>query len=158
MNLSSTIRTAAALAGTLLLLGLMPRQDAYRAYVGSWTCTRPAMGQGWWGSLTVTRTSHGGLQFVEQRQSPNAPAGGNFYIWREPNADVWKLSSPTYPFVETGARHNGVILFKDPAPRKRRFRLSISHDGREITMLAYLKNTQILNLTNFIVSCTKDSQ
>ena len=113
------------------------------------------MGQGWWGKLTVTPDSRGGLRFLEQPESPNAPRGGTMYLRKEPGRNEWTLSSPTYPFVQTGEWHHGVILFKDPAPRKQRFRLAVTSNDKTMTMLRYLQNTQILNLENFIVTCTR---
>jgi hypothetical protein len=157
MNLRKSLAAAAAFAGTIALLGAASRDAAYRPYLGTWSCTRPAMGQGWWGTLTVTPTADGQLRFSEERESPNAPAGGTMYVRKASGENTWTLSSPTYPFVKTGHRYNGAIVFADPYPRKQRFRLSVSKDDKTLTMLSYLQDTQILNLTNFIVTCTRGS-
>lgn len=140
------------LAAVVALTGILP---AYRPYVGTWTCTQPTMGHGWWATLTITPTAEDSLHLVMSRDTPQGPPNGQAHLRYDPSTGYWTLRSPTYPFVKTGREVDGVIHFADPSPRKQRFRFGISDDGQTITMLRYLKNTHILNLKKYVITCTR---
>lgn len=67
-----------AILAAIALLGAAqaPQNPAYAPYIGTWQCTRPALGSTSWTAVMTVAPSGDALDFVSQQTSPTARVAG----------------------------------------------------------------------------------
>jgi hypothetical protein len=124
-------------------------------YLGTWNCDRPSVDSGYHTRLTVTQSSDGWLDFIDDGIGANRNHGMLFSI--APSGGSWTLESVDYGYPLTGAWDNGTIVFAPAAPNPQRFQLMLSNDNRTMSFVEYTKYGFDISRQYRTTTCTRGS-
>jgi len=124
-------------------------------YLGTWKCDRPSVDSGYHTRLSVTQSSDGWLDFVDDGLGANRNRGMIFSI--APSGSSWTLRSVDFGYPLTGAWENGTIVFAPATPNPRRFQLTLSNDNRTMSFVEFSKNGFDMDRQYRTTTCTRES-